>query len=189
MPVNICIFRRNYYFCADFKKPELGDRRFPILLTVEMLEKAKIVELVNEKLDEQMFLVDVQVTAANVVRVFIDSFDGITIDRCVAVSRHIEHSLDRENEDFELQVSSPGLSETFKVKEQYLKNAGRQIEILTENDEKITGLLKEALPEHILLETSSREKLEGNKKKQLVVREHQIKYGDIKSAKVVVSFK
>jgi ribosome maturation factor RimP len=154
-----------------------------------MVEKAKIVELVNEQLDERMFLVDVQITPANGIRVFIDSFDGITIERCVAVSRHIEHSLDREKEDFELLVSSPGLSETFKVKEQYLKNAGRQIEITTEDDEKFTGLLKEALPEYILLETSSREKMEGHKKKQMVVREHKLKYGEIKSAKVVVSFK
>ena len=154
-----------------------------------MIDKEKIVQLVGEKLEEDMFLVDVQVSASNLVKVFIDSFDGLTIDQCVAVSRHIEQNLDREKEDFELQVSSPGLTETFKVKEQYLKNTGRQVEIETNDGQKLTGLLKTASPEHVLLETSTREKVEGHKKKQLIVKEHQIEYSDIKSAKVVVSFK
>ncbi len=154
-----------------------------------MIDKAKIEQLVNEKLEKGMFLVEVQVNAANLIRVFIDSFDGITIDHCVAVSRHIESSLDREKEDFELQVSSPGLSETFKVQEQYLKNVGRHLEVETEDGRKLAGILKVASPDDILLETSAREKVEGHKKKQLVVNEYRIEYSDIKSAKVVVLFK
>lgn len=154
-----------------------------------MIETGKIEQLVGEKLDDGMFLVDVQVNAANVIRVFIDSFDGITIDQCIAVSRHIESSLDREKEDFELQVSSPGLSEPFKVKEQYLKNVGRQLEVDTHDGRKLAGIIKVASPDGILLETSTREKVEGHKKKQLVVKEHNIDYSDIKSAKVVVLFK
>jgi len=172
-----------------FRIPEIGDRRFPILLLTDMMDKAKIEELVKEKLDEKTFLVDVQVSASNAIKVFVDSFDGFTIDRCVEISRHVEHSLDRDSEDFELQVSSPGLTESFKVKEQYLKNVGREVEIVTTEGTKSTGLLKEAKPGFILLETSAREKVEGHKKKQLIVREHQIEYSDIKSAKVVVSFK
>lgn len=153
-----------------------------------MIDKAKIVELVNEQLDERMFLVDVQVSATNVIRVFVDSFDGMTIERCVKISRHIESNLDREVVDYELQVSSPGLTETFKVKEQYLKNTGREIEVLTQAGEKLAGLLKLAEPGYILLEVQTREKPEGQKKKQLIVREHKLEYGEIKSAKVVVSF-
>jgi ribosome maturation factor RimP len=172
-----------------FRKPEIGDRRFPILLLANMVNKAKIVELVKEKLGEKAFLVDVQVSASNVIKVFVDSFDGLTIDRCVEISRHLENNLDRDKEDFELQVSSPGLSEDFRVKEQYLKNEGRDVEIVTTNGTKRTGLLKEAGAGFIVLETSTREKAEGQRKKQLVVKEHQIKYSDIKSAKVVVSFK
>lgn len=172
-----------------FRKPEIGDQRFPILLLANMVNKAKIVELVKEKLDEQAFLVDVQVSTSNVIKVFVDSFDGLTIDRCVEISRHLENSLDREKEDFELQVSSPGLTESFRVKEQYLKNEGREVEIVTADGTKHTGLLKKADTDFILLETSAREKVEGHKKKQLVEREYQIDYSDIKSAKVVVSFK
>ncbi len=154
-----------------------------------MIDKAKIEQLVDEKLEEGMFLVEVQVNAANLVRVYIDSFDGITIDHCVALSRHIESSLDREKEDFDLQVSSPGLSETFKVKEQYLKNVGRHLEVETQDGRKLVGVLKVASPDDILLESSNREKVEGHKKKQLVVKEHNIEYSDIKSAKVIVLFK
>jgi len=154
-----------------------------------MIDKAKIVELVSEQLDERMFLVDVQISATGVIRVFIDSFDGITIERCVQISRHLEGNLDREVEDFELQVSSAGLSEPFRVKEQYYKNAGRNIEILTDAGEKHTGLLKLATPDYIILETKLKEKAEGQKKKQLTVREYKLEYGEIKSAKVVVSFK
>jgi ribosome maturation factor RimP len=172
-----------------FRIPEIGDQRFPILLLANMVNKAKIVELVKEKLDEKAFLVDVKVSASNVIKIFVDSYDSFTIDRCVEISRHLEKNLDREKEDFELQVSSPGLTESFRVKEQYLKNAGREVEIVTTDGTKRTGLLKEVKPEFVLLETSTREKVEGHKKKQLVVREHQIDYSDIKSAKVVVSFK
>jgi len=172
-----------------FRKPEIGDRRFPILLLVNMVNKLKIVELVKEKLDEKAFLVDVQVSASNVIKVFIDSFDGLSIDRCVEISRHLENNLDRDREDFELQVSSPGLSESFRVKEQYLKNEGRDVEIVTTDGTKRTGLLKKAGAGFIVLETSTREKVEGHKKKQLVVNEHHIEYSAVKSAKVVVSFK
>ena len=159
------------------------------MLLVNMVNEAKIVELVKEKLDEKAFVVDVQVSVSNVIRVYVDSYDGLTIDRCVEISRHIEHSLDRDSEDFELQVSSPGLSESFRVKEQYLKNTGREVEVVTTDGALRTGLLKEANPDFILIGSSAREKVEGHKKKQLIVREHQIAYSDIKSAKVVVSFK
>ena len=172
-----------------FRKPEIGDQRFPILLLADMVNKAKIVELVKEKLDENAFLVDVQVSTSNAIKVFVDSFDGLTISQCVEISRHVEHSLDREKDDFELQVSSPGLTESFRVKEQYLKNEGREVEIVTADGTERTGLLKEVKPEFIVLETSAREKVEGHNKKQMIVKEHQIDYSDIKSAKVVISFK
>lgn len=76
-----------------------------------MITKEKITEIVGEKLEEGMFLVDVNVTPSQVIHVEIDSMDGITIDQCVAVSRFVEAHLNRENEDFELQVSSPGIDQ------------------------------------------------------------------------------
>jgi len=154
-----------------------------------MIEKEIVIKLVEEKLDDKMFIVEVSVSKSNVINVFVDSFEGMTIEKCIEISRHVEHSFDREEEDFELQVSSPGLTESFRVKQQYLKYQGREIEIATSDEQKLKGLLKEAGEEEIVLETSSKEKVEGQNKKQVVVREFKFKYNEIKSAKAVITFK
>ncbi len=154
-----------------------------------MIDKAEIMHLVKEKLNDNMFLVDITVNDRNVINIYVDSFDGLTIDQCVSISRHVEHSLDRDVEDFELQVSSPGLTESFKVIEQYYKYAGKEVEIVPNEGEKLKGFLLEANEEGIKLETSSKEKLKGQKKKQVILKKHQYKYEDIKSTKAVISFK
>ncbi len=154
-----------------------------------MIDKAIVKSLVEERLDDKMFLVEITVNERNVINIFVDSYDGLTIEQCISISRHVEHSFDREEEDFELQVSSPGLSEKFKVKEQFYKYAGRQVEIITSDDIKLEGVILEANEEGITLETSSREIPEGHKKKQLVIKQHNFKYDEIKSAKAVISFK
>lgn len=154
-----------------------------------MIDKAIVEKLVEEKLDDKMFLVEVTVNQRNVINVFIDSYDGLTIEQCINISRHVEHSFDREEEDFELQVSSPGLSEKFKVKEQFYKYVGREIEVVTVSDVELEGVIQSATEEEIILETSVRELVEGQKKKQLVVKQHHLKYDEIKSAKAVISFK
>lgn len=135
-----------------------------------------------------MFIVEVSVSTANVIYVYVDSYDGITIETCIEISRHIEHNLDREEEDFGLQVSSPGLMESFKVKEQYVKYTGREIEVLTTSDDRYQGILKSAGELSVVLETSSFEKPEGQKRKQLITKEYNFKYEEIKSAKAVISF-
>jgi len=154
-----------------------------------MIDKAIVKKLVEEMLDDKMFLVEVTVSQRNVINVFVDSYDGLTIEQCISISRHVEHSFDREEEDFELQVSSPGLSEKFKVKEQFYKYIGREIEIVTVSDVELEGVIQSATDEGIILETSARELVEGQKKKQLVVKQHHLKYDEIKSAKAVISFK
>jgi len=168
----------------------LGDLGFPILLEVIVMIAKEIIEkLVKEKLDERMFIVDISVSSTNVIHIFVDSYDGMTIEQCIAISRHVEHSFDREEEDFALEVSSPGLTESFKVKEQYVKYTGKAIKIVTSDDQKLEGLLKSALDSGVVLETSGKGKVEGQKKKQLIVKEYNINYDDIKSAKAVISFK
>jgi len=168
----------------------LGDLGFPILLEVIVMIAKEIIEkLVEEKLDERMFIVEISVSSSNMIHIFVDSYDGMTIEQCIAISRNVEHNLDREEEDFALEVSSPGLTESFKVKEQYIKYTGKVIKVLTSEDEKLEGLLKSTSDEGIVMETSGKEKVEGQKKKQLVVKEYNLKYDDIKSAKAVISFK
>ncbi|HKI90306.1 MAG TPA: ribosome assembly cofactor RimP [Draconibacterium sp.] len=154
-----------------------------------MIEKTTVLKLVKEKLKKSMFLVDVSVSKSNVIQVFVDSFEGLTIEKCIEISRHVEHSLDRGEEDFELQVSSPGLTESFKVKEQYIKYKDREVEVLITGDVSLTGIITGVNEEGITLETSKREKVEEHKKKQLIVKKHSLKFDEIKSAKAVISFK
>lgn len=154
-----------------------------------MIDKEKILNLVKEKLEESMFLVDVSVNTSNVIHVEIDSFSGLSIDQCVALSRHIESNLDRESDDFELQVSSPGAGLPFKVKEQYLKNTGRELEVTLKDGIVLKGLLVEANEEEVLIETSAKEKPEGSNKKVLVTRTNRVAYDDIQRARVIISFK
>jgi ribosome maturation factor RimP len=160
----------------------------PILLN-RMIDREKILNLVKEKLVESMFLVDVSVNTSNVIHVELDSFTGLSIDQCVAVSRHIENNLDRESEDFELQVSSPGAGQPFKVKEQYLKNSGRELEVTLKSGAVLKGLLTEANDNEVLIETSAKEKPEGSNKKVLVTRTNKVAYEEIERARVIISFK
>jgi ribosome maturation factor RimP len=154
-----------------------------------MIDKEKIVGLVREKLEEGMFLVDVSVNSANVIHVEVDCFTGLTIDQCVAISRHIEGNLDRETDDFELQVSSPGADQPFKVKEQYQKNKGRELEVTLTDGTVTKGLLAESDNDGMILETTSKVKLEGKNKKELVTERKTIPYSEIKKTRVIISFK
>jgi len=160
----------------------------PILLR-RMIEKKKILDLVTEKLENEMFLVDLNVNSNNVIHVEIDSFTGLTIDQCVAISRHIESNLDRETEDFELQVSSPGADQPFKVKEQYIKNIGRQVEITLKDGSTVRGKLTSASESEITVEISAKEKVEGSNKRVVVARSNHIQLEEIEKARVIISFK
>lgn len=154
-----------------------------------MITREKIEELVTEKLKENQFLVDVLVSPAKLIRVEIDGFNGITIDDCVAVSRHIESHLDRDKEDFELQVSSPGIDQYFKVNQQFVRNQGREVELFTYDGRELQGKLVEAGDSGITLEVSAMEKPEGERKKQLITWRFSFDYNEISRAKVVISFK
>lgn len=154
-----------------------------------MTDKEKIAGLIREKLDDGMFLVDVSVNSANVIHVEVDSFTGLTIDQCVAISRHIEGNLDRETEDFELQVSSPGADQPFKVKEQYRKNQGREVEVTLTSGVVLKGMLVDSGEEEMILETSAKVKVEGKNKKELVTERKAIPYSEIKKTRVIISFK
>lgn len=153
-----------------------------------MIEKVKIAELVNEKLTDDQFLVDVTVSASNVIHVMVDSDTAISINQIVEISRYVEGKLDREVEDFELSVFSAGLSEPFRLVRQYKKNVGTEIDLLLANGQKLTGKLVEAGDQGIELETATKEKVEGSKKKELVVRVHKFDYQEIKEAKKILKF-
>lgn len=153
-----------------------------------MIDKNEVVKLVEEKLTDTMFIVEITVSPGNVIQVYVDNYQGITIDQCIEISRHVEHSLDREKEDFELEVSSPGLTEPFRVKQQYIKYTNREIEVILHSGVKLTGVVKLADDSGIVLEYRIAEKPEGGKKKVMVIKENKYNYDEIKRAKAVISF-
>ena len=135
------------------------------------------------------FLVHLQVKEGNKIKIEIDADGGLAVKDCVAVSRHVEHSLDRETEDFELQVTSPGLDQAFRVPRQYMKNVGRQVKVRTKEGQELTGKLISANETSIEVETKTKEKVEGKKGRQTIVRQHQFPLEQVKETKVVISFK
>ncbi|MBV5334344.1 MAG: ribosome assembly cofactor RimP [Sulfuricurvum sp.] len=153
-----------------------------------MIDKVKIAELVNEKLTDDQFLVDVKVSSSNVIDIMVDSDTGISINQIVDISRFVESNLDREVEDFELSVFSAGLSEPLSLVRQYKKNIDKEIEVLLTNGQKLTGILIKADDQGIDLEVTTKEKSEGSKKKELVTRVHSLGYPEIKEAKKVLKF-
>ncbi|MEQ8625505.1 MAG: ribosome assembly cofactor RimP [Vicingaceae bacterium] len=155
-----------------------------------MISKQQIETLVKEKIaDTEYFIVDVAVSPSNQIRVEIDGDRGVKIQDCVAISRHIEDTFDREEEDFELTVSSAGMDQPFKILRQYQRYIGREVELKTTGGEKMKGLLKGANETEVTLEIANKEKVEGKKKKQIIIKEHQIPMEEVKETKVVISFK
>ena len=154
-----------------------------------MIDRDQVEQIVSGLLDPvQEFIVEVSVSPSNHIVVLIGSEQGITISRCVELSKTIEEQLDREKEDFQLEVSSAGLS-SLKVERQYSKHIGRELEVLLNAGTKMQGTLMDVTPENFTLEYQSKEVVEGKKRKQLVSHQHTINYQDVKSTKVVVSFR
>lgn len=147
-----------------------------------MISKEKIRSLVEAHLDSECFLVDIMIHPGNKIDVRIDSERGINVLDCRLLSRAIEAGLDREEEDFELEVSSPGMEEPFKVKRQYFKNVGRQVEVLTEDGKMIMGKLTSAGEEGITVV-----ELTGRKKN--IENEINLNYNQIKQTRKTVTFK
>ena len=160
----------------------------PLFYYKNMIDKALIADIVNEKLTEDQFLVDVTVSSSNVIHIMVDSDAGISINQIVEISRFVEDKLDRDAEDFELSVFSAGLSEPLSLVRQYKKNIGIEIDVLLTNGQKLSGLLKNADDLGIDLEVTTKEKAEGSKKKELVTRIHHFEYSEIKEAKQIIKF-
>ncbi|HRD37843.1 MAG TPA: ribosome assembly cofactor RimP [Bacteroidia bacterium] len=155
-----------------------------------MITKEQIAELANEKLQgTSLFLVDIKVLPGNKIEVYVDGDNGIGINDCVSISRHIEGSLDREKEDFSLEVSSPDATKPIKMARQYNKHIGRDFEIVLTDASKITGTLKAVdISGSIIIETVSRENKPVGKGKINVTKEHQIQLINIKESKIKLKF-
>ena len=132
-----------------------------------MISKREIIKLAEERINELNngnYLVAVDISSKNSIKVKMDNINqGVSVKDCVSVSRNIEHNLDREKEDFELQVSSPGLDQPFVVINQYLKNLGNKVTVTTKSNT-------------------------ATKKKETIENIHQIMMSEIKETKLIISF-
>ena len=140
------------------------------------------------------FVVDVKVAAGNVIRISLDNDNSTSIENCMALSRHIEGSFDREEEDFSLDVGSPGLDQPLKVLRQYKKLIGKEIVVLPKEGKKIEGELVSILEEGgdisgLVLKTREKKRIEGRKAKQWVEEEIPFNVCDLEWTKVKISFK
>ena len=155
-----------------------------------MIDKNVVSGIVNEWLeDKEYFLVDVSVTPDDKIVVEIDHAEGVWIDDCVELSRFIESKLDREEEDYELEVGSAGIGQPFKVLQQYLIHIGKEVEVLTREGKKLEGVLKDANEENMTLTIQKKVKPEGAKRPKLVEEDLTFTYSDVKYTKYLISFK
>ncbi|MFL9830374.1 ribosome assembly cofactor RimP [Flavobacterium sp. ST-87] len=154
-----------------------------------MTFKEKVNTLLQEALEERpsLFLIDLTITDAFKVIITLDDDNGVVLQDCIDISRAIESNLDREEQDFSLEVASVGVGSPLKLVRQYKKNIGRTL-IVTTNEEKIEAELIDANEDFIILSWKAREPKKIGKGKETVQKEQQIPYTEIKEAVVTVTF-
>jgi ribosome maturation factor RimP len=158
-----------------------------------MISKKNVAALIKERmaeLDNGLFIVHLNVSESGIINVEIDKYEGnVSMKDCMSVSRNVEHNLDREDEDFELHVSSAGLDRGLRVLPQYTKNIGRQVKVKLHEGGSVEGELTAASHEQITVQTTRKEKIEGKKKKETIIEDFTFTMDKIKETKIVISFK
>ena len=152
--------------------------------------REKVTQLLQEAMDENpsLFLISLDIQGNNEIKVVIDGDQGVTVQDCIAVSRKVEHNLDREEEDFSLEVMSVGATTPLQQTRQYKKNVGRSLEIKTTAGAKLEGTLQEATDENVTLTWKTREPKPVGKGKVTVQKTEVIPYENIVEAKVMIKF-
>ena len=155
-----------------------------------MIEKKTVSQIVEEWLEgKDYFLVEVTVSPDDKIVVEIDHAEGVCIEDCVELSRFIESKLNREEEDYELEVGSAGIGQPFKVLQQYYNHVGSDVEVLTKDGRKLTGVLKDADEEKFVVAVQKKVKVEGAKRPKLMEEDETFRYDEIKYTKYLISFK
>lgn len=132
---------------------------------VYMIDKNVVKTLVDEWLqDKEYFLVGIEISQDNKIVVEIDHVDGVWIEDCVELSRYIEGHLNRDEEDFELEVGSAGLGQPFKVPQQYINFIGKEVEVLDADGKKVKGILKAVDGNDFTVGVEEKVKVEGKKR-------------------------
>ena len=154
-----------------------------------MQVEKRVIELIEEKISDrpELFLVEVKMLPNNKLIIHVDGDEGISIQDCAAISRHVGFHLEEENaieKAYNLEVSSPGVGEPLKLKRQYEKNIGREISVKLAGGDITEGELLAVNDDSIIIEAKVKEK---GKKAQLV--ETSLDFSNIIETKVLISFK
>ena len=152
--------------------------------------KNKVKALLDKSLDERedLFLIDFDILEGSSIRVVIDGDNGVLVDDCIFISRAIEHNLDREEQDFSLEVTSVGATTPLHHNRQYKKNIGRVVNIKAVNNQMFEAKLVQADDEGVTLEWKSREPKPVGKGKITVQKQAKLPYSDIIETKVKIKF-
>ena len=155
-----------------------------------MIDKNVVKKLVDEWLqDQEYFLVDIEISPDNRIVVEIDHADGVWIEDCVALSRYIEERLSRDDEDYELEVGSAGLGQSFKVPQQYINFVGKEVEVLDADGIKVKGILKAVDGNDFTVGVEEKVKVEGKKRPVKMEVDHVYQMDKVKYTKYIISFK
>ena len=155
-----------------------------------MMFRNKVQELLDAALAERehLFLIDLNINDTNKISITLDGDSGVNLQDCIDVSRAIENSLDREEQDFSLEVAPAGVSSPLKLVRQFKKNVGRTLKVKTISSEEIEAELTFADDEKIILEWQAREPKKIGKGKETVSKKLELPYNSIKEAVVIISF-
>ena len=149
-----------------------------------------IERLLDQKIENtDIFLVDLKILSGNKLQVFVDSDSGLTIETCAEISRHLEFHIENERllpENYTIEVSSPGIGQPLKYYRQYLKNIGRNIEVVRLDETKIIGLLLYVDESKITIEEQVKSK--GTNSKKIEKQQVEVPFLEIKQTKVIIKF-
>ena len=153
----------------------------------EMISEQNIRKILEEQPEfAEYFFVSVKVSGDNHIEILADTDKGITIDQCGEISSKLEELLDRDQEDFELEVSSPGLTEPLRVPRQYAKNIGNDVDIVLIDGQKLEGTLTAADSDGVTIKQTITEKVNGKRTKSEVT--NTINFAAIKTTKLKIKF-
>ena len=151
-----------------------------------MILKEDISNIAKVKAKElEGYIVDVTVSSSNDIVVYFDRKEGVKIDQCVSISKYINENFDREIEDYALTVCSPGLSNPFKVKDQYINNQGKEVTVKKNDGKRISGILKK-YDKQLTLEVKKKKK---GSKADYITNDIIIPFEQIKETKLKINFK
>ncbi len=149
----------------------------------------KINDLIEAALRDRtdLFLIECTISSDHHIRILLDGDQGVNLKTCIEISRSIEHNLDRETEDFSLEVASAGVGNPLQNRRQYTTNIGRKLRVERDSEPTVEGVLTAATETDFTLEWKQREPKPVGKGKQTVIKKEILSYQEIKSAKVLVN--